>query len=212
MSRRAAAHVLAALVPLALAGCGLLMAPRTISPQFFVLDAAAPATGVRTDISIGLGPISLPSYLDRPEMARRLDANQIAYDPEARWAEPLKTDFERTLAADLVQLLGPQRILVFPWYRTAELDFTVTVAATRFEQQPDGNVVLAARWVVRDRHDAPLTVETASYTRPGGTPAENAAALSALVAELSQAIAAQIQSAPVSHQPRGTAAAQPQAE
>jgi hypothetical protein len=197
MSRRAARHALAVLVPLALAGCGLLTAPRTIAPQFFVLDAVAPNTGVKTDLSIGLGPISLPSYLDRPEMARRLDANQIAYDPEARWAEPLKSDFERTLAANLVQIMSPQRILVFPWYRNADLDFTVTVAASRFEQQPDGTLMLAVRWVVRDRHDAPLSVETTSYTRPGGTPTENAAALSALVAELSQAIAAQIQSTPV---------------
>lgn len=195
MSRRA--PLLAAFASLlALAGCALLTAPQKLSIQYFVLDAQVPPSGVKSDLAIGLGPVSLPEYLGRPEIAHRVDENQIAYDPSVRWAEPLKSTFERTIAVDLVDLLGPQRLVTFPWFRNADLDFTVNVAATRFEQQPDGNVMLAARWVVRDRHDVPIAVETAVYTRPGGPPAENAAALSALVAELSQAIAARIQAAP----------------
>lgn len=196
MSRRAAAHVLLCLVSLGLAGCGLLTAPRTISPQFFVLNAVAPPTGVKSDVAIGLGPVTLPAYLGRPDMARRIDENRIAYDPEARWAEPLAQNFERVIAANLVQIMGPQRILTFPWYRTADLDYTVTVAVSRFERQPDGTLALATRWVVRDRHDAALAVETSLLTRPGGTPEQDAAALSSLVAELSQAIAARIPAAP----------------
>jgi uncharacterized lipoprotein YmbA len=197
MSRRAAPLLPACLVSLALTGCGLLTAPRTISPQFYVLDAVAPTTGLKSDVAIGLGPVSLPSYLDRPEMARRVNENQIAYDSEARWAEPLTQSFERTIAANLVQLIGPQRILSFPWYRTADLDYTVTVAVSRFELQPDGNLALVARWVVRDQHDVARSVETSVLTRPGGTPEQDAAALSGLVAELSQAIVAQIPSSPV---------------
>jgi uncharacterized lipoprotein YmbA len=190
MSRRAARPVLAVVLPLALAGCGLIMAPRTIAPRYFVLNAVAPSTGAKTAIALGLGPLSLPSYLDRPDMARRIDANQIAYDAEARWAESVKTNFERTLGADLVQLLGPDRIVAYPWYSNEKLDFTVGVGVTRFEQQPDGSLALMGRWVVRDRHDAVVAAETFNYTAPGGPPDENAAALSTLVAELAQAIAA----------------------
>ena len=193
MSRRPAAPALASLVlVVALAGCGLLTAPKTIQTQFFVLNAVAPATGARSDIAIGLGPVTIPSYLDRPEMARRVDEYQIAYDPSTRWAEPLQDNFQRVVAANLVQLIGPQRILLYPWVRTAALDVVVTVAVTRFEQQPDGSLLLEARWVVRDRADVPLAVEVTRFTRPGGTPEANAAALSALVGDLSQAIAAAI--------------------
>ena len=152
----------------------------------------APATGAKSDIVIGLGPVTLPSYLDRPEMARRVDENQIAYDPATRWAEPLQDNFQRVVAANLVQLIGPQRILLYPWVRTAPLDVVVTVAVARFEQQPDGSLLLEARWVVRDRADVALAVEITRFTRPGGTPEANAAALSALVGDLSQAIAAAI--------------------
>lgn len=198
MSRRAAAPFFAAVLAVALAGCGLITAPRTIAPRFFILNAVAPHTGVTSPIAIGLGPLSLPNYLDRPEMARRVDANQIVYDPEARWAESLKSNFQRALAANLVQLIGPERIVVFPWYSTEKLDFSVSVAATRFEPQADGSLELAGRWVVRDRHDATVAAQTFAYTRPGGTPDANAAAMSELIAELSQAIAAPMMSAPAS--------------
>jgi uncharacterized lipoprotein YmbA len=191
MSRRAAPPLLVALI--ALAGCGLITAPRTISPRFFVLNAVAPSGGERSALTIGLGPISLPSYLDRPEMARRVDANQIAYDPEARWAEPLQGNFQRTVAANFVLLLGPTRIEYFPWYRTEKFDVIVTIAVTRFEVQPDDTVLLGARWTVRSGDNLTQVVRETVYTRPAGAPDQNAAALSAVVAELSQEIAAAVQ-------------------
>lgn len=183
----------AVLVAIALAGCGLLTAPRTIAPQFFVLNAVAPPGTTDHPIHIGLGPVSLPSYLDRPEMARRVDANQIAYDAEARWAESLHGNFQRTVAANLVVLLHPTRIEFFPWYRTARFDVITTIAVSRFEQQPDGSVALMARWTVRDGQDVTQVVRESVYSRPGGSPEQNAAALSGLVAELSQDIAAAIE-------------------
>jgi uncharacterized lipoprotein YmbA len=185
-------HLAAVLAAFALAGCGLLTAPRTISPQFFVLNAVAVESGTTTPIHIGLGPVSLPSYLDRPEMARRVDPNQIAYDPEARWAESLQGNFQRTVAANLVLLLHPTRIEFFPWYRTARFDAIVTIAVSRFEQQPDGTVALMARWTVRDGKDVTQVVRETVHTAPAGTPDENAAALSTLVGELSEEIAAAI--------------------
>jgi uncharacterized protein len=188
MSRRAAPPLLAILI--ALAGCGLITAPRTISPRFFVLNAVAPSSGERSDLTIGLGPISLPSYLDRPEMARRVDANQIAYDPEARWAEPLQGNFQRTVAANFVLLLGPTRIEYFPWYRTETFDVIVTIAVSRFEVQPDDTVLLLARWSVRSGDNVTQLVRETMYSRPAGSPDQNAAALSAVLAELSQEIAA----------------------
>jgi uncharacterized lipoprotein YmbA len=186
-------HLTAVLAAFAFAGCGLLTAPRTISPQFFVLNAVAVESGTATPIHIGLGPVSLPSYLDRPEMARRVDSNQIAYDAEARWAESLQGNFQRTVAANLVLLLHPTRIEFFPWYRTAHFDAIVTIAVSRFEEQPDGTVALMARWTVRDGKDVTQLVRDAVYTAPAGTPDENAAALSRLIGELSQEIAAAIQ-------------------
>lgn len=190
MSRRATSRALACLAAvLALNGCALLGGPHPDPTEFFVLDAVAPPSGTATDVAVGLGPVSLPSYLDRPEMARRVDENQIAYDPIRRWAEPLSSNFARVMAANLVQILGPRRIEVFPWFRTATFDYVVTIAASRFETQPDGSAMLVARWTLRDDADVNRQVRVGIYTRPVATPDQTAAALSQLAAELSQEIA-----------------------
>ena len=194
MSRRATSPALACLAALlALSGCTLLNGPHPDPTQFFVLDAVAPPSGTASDLAIGLGPVSLPSYLDRPEMARRVDENQIACDSFRRWAEPLSSDFNRTIAADLVQLLGPRRIELFPWLRTAKFDFVVVVSASRFETQPDGSVMLAVRWTLRDETDTNRDVRVSTFTRPVAAPEQTAAAMSQLVADLSQEIAQAIQ-------------------
>jgi uncharacterized lipoprotein YmbA len=194
MSRRATPPALACLAALlALGGCALLGEPRPDPTQFFVLNAVAPPGGAASDLAIGLGPISLPSYLDRPEMARRVDENQIAYDPIRRWAEPLPQNFARVIAADLVQILGPRRIEAFPWFRTAKFDYIVTIAVSRFETQPDGSVKLTVRWTLHGQEDAELLERVVVYTRPVPAPEQTAAALSDLAAELSQEIAAAIQ-------------------
>lgn len=194
MMRRAPFPALACLAAvLAVSGCAILRAPHPDPTRFFVLDAVAPAGGTTTDLAIGLGPVSLPSYLDRPEMARRVDENEIAYDSFRRWAEPLSSDFTRTIAADLVQLLGPRRIELFPWLRTAKFDFVVIVSATRFETQPDGSVTLAVRWTLRNETGANRDVRLSTFTRPAVPPEQTAAAMSQLVADLSQEIAEAIQ-------------------
>lgn len=193
MSRRPSRPALAPFAALlVLAGCSLLSGPSPDPTRFFVLDALSPVTGQQSTLSIGLGPVSLPSYLDRPEMARRVDENQIAYDPFRRWAEPLDHNFERVIAANLVQILEPRRIEFFPWYRNAKFDFVVTVAASRFETQPDGSVLLAVRWVLRDEADQSRVVRLASYTQPVANPDATVDALSQLVARLSEEIASAI--------------------
>ena len=140
MSRRAAAF-LAGLVLLALAGCALLTAPRKIlQTQFFVLDAVAPATGVETNISIGLGPISLPNYLDRPEMARRRgrQPDRLRSSGALGGAAGGATSSARS-RPNLVQIINPQRILSSPGTRNAASTTSSPSPRRRFEQQPDGN-------------------------------------------------------------------------
>jgi uncharacterized lipoprotein YmbA len=194
MTRRTPRYVAATLAPLlALSGCALLAGPKVDPTNYFVLNAVAPATGVTSDVSIGLGPVEIPAYLDRPQMARRVDQYQIAYSETALWAEPLAELVPRTMAADLVLLLGPRRLELFPWYRTTKLDFVITVAFSRFEEQPDGSMALGGRWTLRDKHRGNKLVRTFANSRVPGPSEDRAAVLSALLADLTQEIATAIQ-------------------
>lgn len=175
-----------------LAGCSLLRGPAVTPTRFYVLAAAAAPRTTASSLAVGLGPITFPAYLDRPELAVRVDANHIAYQDAARWAEPLKQSFARVLATDLSNLLGAERIIAFPWYRTTKIDYAVAIDVTRFEAQSDGTAILVASWTVGRDDQQPLASNVATLSRSGGSAEQTAAALSALTAELAQQIAAAI--------------------
>src|SRR5262249_35436468 len=85
--REVSAHRLVFAV-LLVAGCSIL-APRPDPFRFVVLtpltdtDATSPR---RDGLVVGVGPVALPGYLRRPEMATRVAPNRIAFSDTVRWA------------------------------------------------------------------------------------------------------------------------------
>jgi len=189
---RARRSHLALLATLTLAGCTLLSGPRTEPTRFYVLTATPSAPGM-SPLRLGLGPVRFPGYLDRPQFAVRADANRVSYLEGARWAEPLKDNFEHVLGSDLATLLGTDRVIRFPWYRNAAITYSIAIEVSRFEIQPDHQVALVARWTLRDgKSGDAIAADLADLHRPASTPDEAAAALSALTADLAQQIAAAV--------------------
>jgi uncharacterized lipoprotein YmbA len=175
-----------------LGGCTLLSGPKVEPTRFYVLTSA-PARPTMSTLLIGLGPVRFPGYLDRPQMAMRVDANRIEYSEWARWAEPLKDNFERVLGSDLSAQLGTDRVVKFPWYRNAAIDYSVTIDVARCEQLSHDEVALVARWTVRDGESgSPLASNLADLRHPAGSPEEAAAALSELINQLATQIAAAV--------------------
>ncbi len=135
---------------LAVLAASCMLRPRADPTRFYVLAASAPdhppAPGSPV---LGLGPITMPAYLQRPMLATRADATQVRYADFDRWAEPLPTLFGRALGRDLSGLLDA-RIVPYPWYRTTPLDVVVRVDVTSFEVDAAGNARLEACWTIRD--------------------------------------------------------------
>src|SRR5262249_1918452 len=100
---------------LALAGCMSVADPT----KYYVLSptsarAIAP-TGDASSISVGVGPVLIPGYLDRVQIVTR-DANaEVAAAMYDRWAEPLESGIAQVLADNLGAHVGSERIAVFPW-------------------------------------------------------------------------------------------------
>jgi uncharacterized lipoprotein YmbA len=176
----------------ALSGCALFRSPSTPQTEFFVLSAIAQPAEIPSGrpLAVGIGPVSLPAYLARPEMVRRVADNQLVFDEFTRWAEPLKSNFEHVLATDLDILMGFQQMTLYPWYDTTPLDYAVGVAVLRFERQSGDIAALSARWSIRNRAGAVLVSRESQFSRPAGDPAQTAAALSAVTADLAGDIAA----------------------
>ena len=72
----------------ALAGC----APGQPTRHYTLSTASEPAAAPRSGQGpvIGLGPLTLPQYLDRADIVTRAGANQMRLGEFSQWAEPLE--------------------------------------------------------------------------------------------------------------------------
>ena len=104
-------NVIAALA-LVLTGCS-----STSPSRFFVLTSQdrLVAGHLQSDVSIGVGPIVLPHYLDRPQIVTRTGQNELRLAEFDRWAEPLTENVSRVLTEDLCKLLETEQVSIVPF-------------------------------------------------------------------------------------------------
>ena len=119
------------------------------SYRYYTLAPAAdPSEKLASGLTVGLGPVTLPGYLSRPGLVTRVDGTRVRYAEGDLWAEPLGTQFTRTLSEDLSRALGGARVIDYPWYPAAPIDVTVAVTVRSFEVDTTGAATLTADWVV----------------------------------------------------------------
>jgi uncharacterized lipoprotein YmbA len=78
-------------------------------------------------VAIGLGPVTFPEYLNRPQVVVRGSRNQLQMAEFARWAEPLVENFSRVLAENLSSLLATNHITLYGSKRSMPTNYQVTV-------------------------------------------------------------------------------------
>ncbi len=183
---------LAAVAIMSIAGCGSVLAPQPDRSRFFVLTAANGGSPKSTAaalsssrLSVGVGPVQIPDYLQRPGIATRVGPTQVRYSQVNRWAEPLEECFPRVLAQNLSRSLPKGQVILFPWPGNIHVDYQVQVNVERFELTSQGQAVLAARWLIKDpQTEEILASGDANETHPAGTDAATG------TAALSQTLAA----------------------
>lgn len=170
------------------------LGPRADPSSYFVLSpAAAPsADSAPLGATVGLGPISLPGYLARSEIAIRETEHRLAYAATDRWAEPLRDNLARVLGRNLVRLLQPDHLAFHPWYASEGVEYGVAVDISRFEANGDGtSVTLEARWRVESMGGRPVLRRSSVIREESegmGTEA-SVAALSRALARLAEDVA-----------------------
>ena len=169
---------------LAVAGCA-----GSPPSNFFTLrplpaaDGHAAVTG--GTLGIGLGPVTFPGFLDRPQIVSRDGNNRLTLDEFNRWGGTLQDDFLRVWSENLAYLVGTSRVLIFPTEVRFPLDFRITADVLTFEGTPAGEAVLKVRWAVLDpRLEQTLAARETSYRQPLRPPADQAALIGAMSAAL----------------------------
>jgi len=179
---------------LALGAGACLLEPHPSTSRYYTLSPeVAPAEAGRATLpSFGLGPLTLPPYLDRSEVVTRVGRDQLSYSGNDRWAAPLPELLARTLAEDLRLLLPAGEVVAWPWSRSSPPDLSASVDFLRFEAESGGSVVLVARWTLQPGGGGPaLATGETRFHEPSTTEdgAASAAALSRGLAAVARDVA-----------------------
>jgi len=182
MIRQSLAILLAAAT--LMVGCSNILAPRPNRTRYFVLSPA-PATEAQSkpELTVGIGPLEVPDYLNRNERAVSVGANQLRFLEDERWAEALDANIMRVLLQNSAQRLRNANVVSLPTFLDSQLTYQVPVHITRFESTEKGDASLEAQWDVLDHHDKVLFSGQSNITEPSAGEGSDAA-----VAALSRAV------------------------
>ena len=168
-------------------GCG-----HTESAKFYVLNSLTGSSAEiktvesHTKLVLGIGPINLPEYLDRPQIMIRTGGNELEFTEFHQWAEPLKDNFARVLGENLSVLLDTNRIHQFPWRRSAEIDYQLKVDVINFDGNLEGESVLTVRWTLYGKGPEKVLFQKKSTFKQAATGKDYGAMVSALNKTLEQ--------------------------
>ena len=184
-----AAIAAASLLP----GC---LGPRPDTSRYFTLPSPSPPTATGPGVaSLGLGPVALPPYVARLEIASRAGPDEIRYATNARWAAPLDEMVLRSLADELRARVPAREVVRWPWPLQAPPAASVAVDFLRLEVDAAGGATLEARWTATVRGRPPVSGETRVKEpgQAGDTPA-SVAALGRALGRLSAEVATTLRS------------------
>jgi uncharacterized lipoprotein YmbA len=144
---------------------------------------------------IVIAKVILPATLDRPQIVRRVSANQLDIDESDRWPAPLDEIVQRVLAQDLAARMASGMVILPGEPLPSGAIRRVFVNVATFEGDLSGHVVLHARWTVEAgdpnvprvtnaSHDEYIAIDAGS-----GSPDALAAAMSRALGELADRMA-----------------------
>lgn len=137
-----------------LAFLGLALLPAACaSPEpslYRLLAVPGPVRRTRARM-VELRQVSVPGYLDRPEIIRAGEGARLRSLGNERWAEPLGDLVGSVLAEDLTLRLPDATVVTEGGALRAEGDFVVEIDLQRFEAGASDVVELVAQVAVRNR-------------------------------------------------------------
>jgi uncharacterized lipoprotein YmbA len=137
----------------------LLLGACASSPpvHFYALDSVPRNIGEESGgVNIGLGPISFPDYLKRPQIVTRTSGSEVIIDEFHRWAEPVDHSFSRILASNVDDMLQSAVVAVFPYNMNIRIDVRVVGRVFRFDTDATGLAILDVQWAAGDGHQNAL--------------------------------------------------------
>jgi uncharacterized protein len=159
--------------------------------RFYTLSATTTSAAASSDVSIAVGPVSVPAIVDRPEIVVTTSPTQVRLEEFNRWASPLQNSIARVVAENLVALLGAPRVMLSSQSLSADADYRAVIEIQSFDSVLGEAATLDAVWTVSRAKDGKSQTgrTTVREVTQGNGYDALAAAHSRALARLSQNIA-----------------------
>jgi len=147
---------------LLLSGCGTSQ-----KTDFYQLDESSNRSllGVEHGKIIGVGPIHIPEYINRPQIVTRFSMHHMNVSEFNRWIEPVTDSINRLLVINLSNNMNSNRVYWIPRQdRQYPLDIRIAIDIGRFDGQLGEDVSLEARWSIFDKDDHPVLTKVSLIT------------------------------------------------
>ena len=183
---------IAAFIFVAFTGCAT-----TGTAKYYTLNSISTLQESQPEhnLSIEVGPVEIPDYLDRPHLVTRTSKNELRISDFHKWAGSLKDDISRVMVENLSARLSSNNVYIYPWAQS--VSYRVKVKVNRFEGALGEQVVLKAYWSIYGENGKQLLARDSSgfYEETGnGGYNDTVAAMSRAIEKLSREIADAIRS------------------
>jgi uncharacterized protein len=139
----------------------LLLASCASSPQaaFYTLSPQAPSepNGTPGPKAIVISTVTVPEIVDRPQFVLRVNATEVNVDEFARWADPLKSQIRRVVAADLLMEFPKTLVSGYPGASDPASTYQVSMDVQSFESKAGEFTEVSVLWTVRPPKGAPVS-------------------------------------------------------
>lgn len=129
----------------------LLVACSSPKTAYYTLDAQPiqpVATGTK-EMRVMVGPVTLPSMLDQPQIVIQGNGNEVQIHEYHRWAGSLKSDVGRVIAANLARDLGATNVWNFAQSTQTNFDYQVFIDVQNLQSKPDDSVLVDVLWTIK---------------------------------------------------------------
>lgn len=122
-----------------------------------------------SEIYIGVGPVKIPEFLDRPEVVTRQGKNSLFVNDFHRWGDSLESQTTYVLTENLSALLNTYTVITYPWEKPFTPEYQLHVDFRRFDGELGGSLTLEAMWwLVKIDDDKRIITRRTSITMPAG--------------------------------------------
>jgi len=185
-----------------LSGCiSLPNSPISPTPRFYMLSAidknqVSKKINIAPGVIIGVGPVKLPEYLDRPQMVTKNKEGVLKFDEFDRWGESLDPGLARLIREDLAVLLPSAKFTLYPWSSSMAVKYQVLLEIVQLDSELDKDMYLVVQWTVIDAQGPKtLMIKRSEFRQPinpqnySGMAKALSAACSSLSVQIAEALA-----------------------